>query len=162
MYTTYTYGDEEPDGVVGDVHGEDLARARDGDAAARAGGEVNVVHSRARGDDAAEGGQGVHERRVDEDGAAGDDERGARGVRLRGGGGGGGEEGAEGRARAVEVQDAVARAQRRGEGGVRAAQEEEPWPRGRRHRGSHRLAWPALLCSRGLDSGCGGRWIWSH
>ena len=137
------HADEETDGVVSDVDGEDLARAGDDDAAARALGEVDVVHSGARGDDAAEGGDGVQERGVDLDGAAGQHERGARGVRLRRGGR---EEGRERRARGVEVVDAEARPQRRGEGGVRAAQEQEPWLRRARRGGCHRLG----CCGRRL------------
>ncbi|PWZ12040.1 hypothetical protein Zm00014a_022970 [Zea mays] len=118
------HGDEEPDGVVSDVDGEGPARARDGDAAPRALGQVDVVHPGARGDDAAEGGDGVQERGVDQDGAAGHHERGARGLRFRRGGG---EEGPERRARGVQVVDAEARPQRGGEVRVRAAQEEDPW-----------------------------------
>jgi len=143
------HADEEPDGVVSDVDGEDLACAGDDDAAARALGEVDVVHSGARGDDAAEGGDGVQERRVDEDGAAGHHERGARGVRFRGGGR---EEGPERRARGVEVEDAEARPQRGREGGVRAAQEQEPWLGGARRGGCHRLGCCGrIVCWRGNE-----------
>ena len=53
--------DEHADGVVGDVGGVDGAGVGDGDAAARALGEVDVVNARGRADEAADGGDGVEE-----------------------------------------------------------------------------------------------------
>jgi len=47
--------EEHADGVVGDVGGVDGAGVGDGDAAARALGEVDVVNARGRADEAADG-----------------------------------------------------------------------------------------------------------
>jgi len=96
--------DEQADGVVCDVGGVDRPRVGDGDAAARALVEVDVVNARAGAEDEADGRDGVEERCVHAGAVSTNDDRGASGVGPRRGGG---EESGEGLAQGVEVEDAV-------------------------------------------------------
>lgn len=114
--------DEHAHGVVGDIGGIDAPGVGDGDAAARALVEIDVVNAGARVDDATQRANRVEERGVHADNAAPHDDGGARGL---GQGRGGGEEGHERLARGRQVEDAEAFAQRGIEGPIVAAEEEE-------------------------------------
>jgi hypothetical protein len=81
-----------------------------------------VVDSGAGAYDAAKGGDGVHERAVHAYGTAADHETGARGLER---GCSLGEEGREGLARRVEVEDEEVLAKRGGERLVQAAEDED-------------------------------------
>lgn len=101
-----------PDGGVGDVIGEDLAGVGNGDAAAPALGEVDVVETGAGGDDDAEGREEVEEASGDPGGGGAEHGGGGLGV--------GGEEAGEGERGLPSPED--------GEfGGERVPVVEEPW-----------------------------------